>query len=644
MKLKTACQVTATLFCVGLFILQSVRAIGQAAPTSAYKIVSDHRLVLTLPFGKTGAIDRFLLEDVTPCRAQDYVKPSYACTVSELAGTADIIPAYEFDESTSAVPAGSPMPIDQLPSSQMVIFNFPAGKLRGSRVYRLTYWQAPASGSNSPGVTTVNVDTSPTVSLSQDSPQRKQEQIYLISSLAYISRSPTGTAEVMNTTNGDCPAGAGGSWSSSTIHADPATKGPGLLTISALVHLPDTILNPEELDNAGRSPRLKSQANEIGKADLCVKTGDLKISFSISSSEANAVLSTLLKLQSPLLPPAHSGRCSVEGDLQACGFQEYDASSLPNWTSAQGTKLTSNAVQPTGKTDAGFYANVNLVAATGAKFAWGLDGKLSELQRQIGHSAWQITPLSATANTGNNTASIKGQTYSDSIDWTLPFSYEWDRIGSHPTTLVFVAAPDYSTDIEFDRKNMLADLHFILTPPVFYKTLQVRNSAVSGALWKYPNPSQHYIGGELQFQAGVEAGGAIVDTVQKASSGTAKITVPAYNVTRIVPQIHGLFQWLPAKSTKAGLFTFDETITGHYLTLTENTVEQYNVPGVGTAAPTVALSLRPRQGWLGYNSLVTTWYPPFSNNVGLTVTYNDGFNAPKFTRINSVVIGVTIIY
>jgi hypothetical protein len=187
MKLKTACQITGTLFSAGIFMLQPVRAIGQAVPTSVYKIVSDHRLILTLPSGKTGAIDHFLLEDVTPCRAQDYVKSTYACTINELAGTADIIPAYEFDASTSAVPAGSPMPIDQLPSSQMVVFNFPAGKLRGSRVYRLTYWQAPPSGSTAPSVTTVNIDTSPTVSISQTVPQRKQDQIYLLSSLAYIA-------------------------------------------------------------------------------------------------------------------------------------------------------------------------------------------------------------------------------------------------------------------------------------------------------------------------------------------------------------------------------------------------------------------------------------------------------------------------
>lgn len=208
-----------------------------------------------------------------------------------------------------------------------------------------------------------------------------------------------------------------------------------------------------------------------------------------------------------------------------------------------------------------------MVAAVGSKFAWGLDGKLAELQQRIGKSNWTITWLSATANVGNNTSSIKGQTYSDSIDWTLPISHEWDSIGGHTTTLIFVSSPDYSTDIEFDRKNLLADEHLVWIPRSLYQTLErqnaEQNNVVSGALWKYPNPnSKTHVGGELDFRGGMEAGGALIATTQKASTGTAKITVPGYNIARVVPQIHGLFQWLPLISTKLGLLTIDETLTG----------------------------------------------------------------------------------
>jgi hypothetical protein len=101
----------------------------------------------------------------------------------------------------------------------------------------------------------------------------------------------------------------------------------------------------------------------------------------------------------------------------------------------------------------------------------------------------------------------------------------------------------------------------------------------------------------------------------------------------VVPQIHGLFQWLPLKSTGLGLLTIDETLTGRYLMAMENTVERYNIPATNTASATVGLLLRPITAWKGYNSLITTWYPPHISNFGLAATFDDGFNAPKFSRV-----------
>ena len=92
------------------------------------------------------------------------------------------------------------------------------------------------------------------------------------------------------------------------------------------------------------------------------------------------------------------------------------------------------------------------------------------------------------------------------------------------------------------------------------------------------------------------------------------------------------------------MLTFDNTFTGRYLLATENTVEQYNIPASGSTAATVGLRLRPISGWKGYNSFVTTWFPPHSANAGLGITYNDGFNASKFSRVNSVTVGLTILF
>jgi hypothetical protein len=82
---------------------------------------------------------------------------------------------------------------------------------------------------------------------------------------------------------------------------------------------------------------------------------------------------------------------------------------------------------------------------------------------------------------------------------------------------------------------------------------------------------------------------------------------------------------LPLKSGKLGLLTLDETVAGHYLIATENTVEQYNIAATRSTATSVGLALRPITGWKAYNSLIATWNPSNSAKVGFTATYSDGF-------------------
>ena len=55
-----------------------------------------------------------------------------------------------------------------------------------------------------------------------------------------------------------------------------------------------------------------------------------------------------------------------------------------------------------------------------------------------------------------------------------------------------------------------------------------------------------------------------------------------------------------------------------------------------------SLSIKRASGWRVINTLTSAWNPPKNNNVGITVTYKDGFDAPKFSRVNSVLIGVLI--
>jgi hypothetical protein len=106
--------------------------------------------------------------------------------------------------------------------------------------------------------------------------------------------------------------------------------------------------------------------------------------------------------------------------------------------------------------------------------------------------------------------------------------------------------------------------------------------------------------------------------------------VPSYSIERVVPQIHALYQ---QTIFSAGLLTFDSTLTSRYLFDKENTVRE---------ATDGSLSIKQVSGWKAINTLTTTWNPPKNANVGLTVTYKDGFDAPKFSRVNSVLIGVLL--
>jgi hypothetical protein len=283
---------------------------------------------------------------------------------------------------------------------------------------------------------------------------------------------------------------------------------------------------------------------------------------------------------------------------------------------------------PASKDSASFYANLQIAAGTGTAGAWGIDGKVALFNRPFLHGTWTL--LSATANTGNNTSNIKNSTYTDTINWMLPGSWAYSLWKKAPTTLTLVAGPKYETDFKFDKKNLLFNGDSIWTPKKLYQPQNYRTKPKNGVMPKYGDDGYAKVGYELEFHAGIESGGALIDTTAQNTKKTQKITVPAYSIERVVPQIHGLYQqsigW-------AGLLSFDSTLTSRYLFDVENTVPQ---------APNGSISIKGVSGWKAINTLTSTWNPPKNNNVGLTVTYKDGYDAPKFLRVNSVLIGVLI--
>lgn len=283
---------------------------------------------------------------------------------------------------------------------------------------------------------------------------------------------------------------------------------------------------------------------------------------------------------------------------------------------------------PASKDAAMFYANLQIAAGTGTAGAWGIDGKVALFNRPFLHGTWTL--LSATANTGNNTANIKNTTYTDTIDWMLPGSWAYSIWKKVPTTLTLVAGPKYETDFKFDKKNLLFSGDSIWTPKKLYQPQNYRSKPKNGVMPKYGDDGYAKVGYELEFHAGIESGGALIDTTAQNTKKTKSITVPSYSIERVVPQIHALYQ---QSIGRAGLLSFDSTLTSRYLFDAENTVNQ---------AADGSLSIKKVSGWKAINSFTSTWNPPKNSNVGLTLTYKDGFDAPKFSRVNSVLIGVLI--
>jgi hypothetical protein len=550
---------------------------ADSAPPSStpfYKITSDSSILLQPP--TNSPITDAIVEDLTPCATEDTAKPKYACA---------------HDEISNAKPAYSLIRADIAKTSHAHGFYeliFPAGTLKLKRIYRLTYRQSDPATHNSTAAT-LTIDTSPAVTVSY-LPRATAGYLFEFESVLAFRNS----SGLLVTSPTDCPSNPQKSapdspWKPVTLTATDKKLGKTQAVQVWLKAPAQASANPFQ------------NPNGLGSMYVCVNRTALHGDFALDPAGAPALLANI----------------------------DSALGSVP-WTLAPGSKLAP-APPPTAKGDASFYANVNLAAATGASFAWGLDGKIALLPLPL--AGGTLTLLSAAANTGHNTASVKGQTYTDTIDWTLPYTYLFSIPGSSPATLVVTASPLYETDLEFDRRNLLIAADTTWSLKKLYQPQTYRTPAKNGQLVKYPDPSLSPFGYGLQLHAGIEAGGALIDTIQKATSGSAKQTIPTYSIARAVPQVRGFLQWIPNRSL--GLLTLDDTFTGRYLFATENTVEQ---------SRTFALRLRPIDGWKGFNSFLATWSPPSTGHFGLTATYNDGFCAPRFSRVNSVTLGVTILY
>ena len=145
--------------------------------------------------------------------------------------------------------------------------------------------------------------------------------------------------------------------------------------------------------------------------------------------------------------------------------------------------------------------------------------------------------------------------------------------------------------------------------------------------WTRANSKPAIFGYVLDFQTGFEIGGALKDTIVKASSGKATLPLPSYNIARIVPQVHGLLEF--------GRFSVDATAYVRYLATVENTVLERQDH---------SLFLKRLHGWNSYGVISGSWNFDPAGHFAFTVSYKDGFAPPKFSRVNTVQSGITLKY
>jgi hypothetical protein len=276
-----------------------------------------------------------------------------------------------------------------------------------------------------------------------------------------------------------------------------------------------------------------------------------------------------------------------------------------------------------------YYINVNYAAGVGAVPGWVLDGKIT--QPQISWHQFFLAPA-LSADVGNN--SVSGQTYTNTIDLGATAQRTFlPGPKSLLQAMVLNVGPNYETDKQFDRDNLLltGDLQFFFSH--LYKTqeqkaLQLYSQQIgklaSLQLSDIPVPKTGY---DIDFHAGIETGGSLTNTTVDASKGSATETLPQYSIFRLVPQAHLLLQ--------LQRFSFDELFVGRYLVTTENTV-------VETASH--SLYLKQVQGWKGISTFTTTFAIDPQGHFNISVAFKDGFAAPTYHRVNCVQGGITLKY
>jgi hypothetical protein len=287
---------------------------------------------------------------------------------------------------------------------------------------------------------------------------------------------------------------------------------------------------------------------------------------------------------------------------------------------------------PASKDSSNYYVNLNYGAGRGSKPGWVLDGRIAPTIGRLVRG-YQFSPIASADVGANQVSNLK---YTDTINFGVAFAHMYEP-GPVLQGLLFKPGITYETDREFDRHNLLANPDAQFRFAKLYNPRQ-RASAVKYSKelkiaqakkipWTRANSKPVLFGYALDFHLGLELGGALKDTTVKASSGKAALPLPSYNIARVVPQVHGLWE--------IGRFSIDAVGIPRYISSVENTVLEH---------PDHTLFLKRVHGWNAFAVITATWTFDPAGHFGLTVAYKNGFSPPKFSRVNTVQSGITIKY
>ena len=287
---------------------------------------------------------------------------------------------------------------------------------------------------------------------------------------------------------------------------------------------------------------------------------------------------------------------------------------------------------PASKDLAAWYFNLTFLGATGSSPSWTLDGQIIPNLVPGLYGGWQISPFVGSANVGQG--SISSAKYTDTIDLGGKIARTF-RPDSWIVQWTLSPGINFETDKEFDRWNGLAtidakfNLRHLYDPQLRQQLEAVAERVASDPdhSWTIADVPIPKVGYVFEIHGLLETGHKIGTSTVQNSDKSASLSLPDYGIARPSVQLHGLLQYQRISA--------DCIFTGRYLAITEDSVLERRDK---------SLYLYQFHGWKGYQVLTGAYQIDPIGHWALSVTYDNGFSPPTYSRANSVQIGLLIKY